>query len=125
MRIKIIIAAAAISISGAFATTAAADAATRTPTKVTIKGPSGDFYGYVKSADEDNCANGRKVILYKLTGDTPNPSADEKIGSDTASPNGDRYMWSTGNTGERNGKFYARVRKTDDCGGDISPVISL
>lgn len=122
MRIKMFTAAAAIAISGAFATGAAADELT--PTQVTIKGQNGDFYGYVKSDDKANCANQRKVILYKLQGATPDPSADEKIASDTASPNGPKYMWSTGNTGYKNGKFYARVKKTDDCGGDLSPVIN-
>ena len=113
---------AAISISGVLATSAAADAAV-TPTKVTIKGQNGDFNGAVKSTDEGNCANDRKVILYKLTGDSPDPSEDRKIASDTAGPSGDKYVWSTGNTGEKNGKFYARVKKTQFCGGDTSDVI--
>jgi hypothetical protein len=31
--------------------------------------------------------------------------------------------WSTGNTGPRHGRFYARVKKTETCAGDISPVV--
>lgn len=42
---------------------------------------------------------------------------------DTASANGPKYMWSTGNTGQQNGKFYARVKCTEDCGGDLSKVV--
>jgi hypothetical protein len=122
MRIKMLLAAAAISISGVLATGAAADSLT--PTKVTIQAESGgDFFGYVKSSDKANCANNRKVILYRLRGDAPDPHADDKIGSDIAQANGDGYMWSTGNTGQRHGKFYARVKKTEFCAGDLSPVV--
>jgi len=122
MRVKMLIAAAAIAVCGVVATGAAG--ASLTPTKVTIQAESGgDFFGYVKSSDKNHCANNRKVILYKLTGDSPQPSADQKIGSDTAEANGDGYMWSTGNTGQRHGKFYARVKKTEYCAADLSPVV--
>lgn len=122
MRIKMLLAAAAITVSGVLAT--GASAAGLTPTKVTIQAESGgDFFGFVKSSDKNQCANNRKVTLYKLSGDSPNPSADQKIGSDLAQANGDGYMWSTGNTGQRHGKFYARVKKTEFCAGDLSPVV--
>ena len=122
MRIKMLLAAAAITVSGVLAT--GASAASLTPTEVTIQAESGgDFFGFVKSPDKNQCANNRKVTLYKLLGDSPKPSADQKIGSDLAQANGDGYMWSTGNTGQRHGKFYARVKKTEFCAGDISPVV--
>lgn len=122
MRIKMLLAAAAITVSGVLAT--GASAAGLTPTKVTIQAESGgDFFGFVKSSDKNHCANNRKVTLYKLLGDSPKPSADQKIGSDLAEANGDGYMWSTGNTGQRHGKFYARVKKTEFCAGDLSPVV--
>ena len=64
------------------------------------------------------------VILYKLRGGgSPDPRTDKKILTDTASLNGARYMWSTGNTGEENGRFYARVKRTDECRGDLSRVV--
>ncbi len=122
MRIKMLIAAAAITVSGVLAT--GASAANLTPTTVTIQAESGgDFFGFVKSSDKQQCANNRKVTLYRLLGDSPNPGSDQKIGMDLAQANGDGYMWSTGNTGERHGKFYARVKKTETCAGDISPVV--
>ena len=96
--------------------------AARAETKVTIKAESGGFFGYVKS-EKNKCANGRKVTLYKLKGNGYDRKNDEKIGSDIAQANGDKYMWSTGNTGERHGKFYARVKKTETCAGDISSVV--
>jgi hypothetical protein len=122
MKVKMLIATAAVAVSGLLATTAMG--ASLTPTKVTIHAQSGgDFYGYVKSSDPAHCANGRKVILYRMLSDSPDPRNDRKIASDTASPNGDKYMWSTGNTGERHGKFYARVKRTEFCAADLSPVV--
>ena len=122
MKIKMLIATAAIAVSGVLATAAAG--ASLTPTKVTIHAQSGgDFYGYVKSSDPVHCSNGRKVILYRMLGDSPDPRNDRKIASDTASANGDKYMWSTGNTGEQHGKFYARVKRTEFCSADLSPVV--
>ena len=122
MRIKMLIAAAAITVSGVLATDASA--ANLTPTQVTIQAESGgDFLGFVKSSDKNQCAANRKVTLYRLLGTSPNPGADQKIGMDLAQANGDGYMWSTGNTGERHGKFYARVKKTETCAGDISSVV--
>jgi hypothetical protein len=122
MKIRMLIAAAAITISGALATTAVA--APLTPTQVTIKGQEGDYFGYVKSDDENHCENNRKVSVYKLLGDSPKPGDDQKIGDDIAQPNGPDAMWSIGNSGYKHGKFYAHVKKTDYCGADNSPVIS-
>lgn len=112
--------AAAIAITGAFAGTASA--APLTPTQVTIKGQQGDYNGFVKSSDAE-CADGRNVLVYKMLGATPNPNADQKIGMDTASPDGPKFAWSAGNTGYKHGKFYSRVKKTSECGADLSPVI--
>jgi hypothetical protein len=122
MRIKAFIAVAAVAISGALATTEAS-ASQLAPTEVTIQAESGgDFFGYVQSSD-DNCESGRKVTLFRMLGSSPDRSVDQKIGSDTAEPNGPDSMWSTGNTGQRHGKFYARVAKTTYCQGDVSPVV--
>jgi hypothetical protein len=122
MKVKTLTAAALIAISGAFAATAGA--AGRAATEVTIKGTDGDYYGYVKSPDEGNCEDGRKVNVYKLKGSNPDPQTDKKIGSDTAQPNGPNAMWSIGNSGYKHGKFYAHAKKTDYCKGDFSPVIN-
>ena len=94
----------------------------RAETKVKIKAESGGFYGYVKS-DKDKCANGRKVTLYKLKGNGYDPKNDKKIGSDIAQPNGNKYMWSTGNTGYMKGYFYAYAKKIKGCKADYSKVI--
>ena len=96
--------------------------AARAETKVTIKAESGGFFGYVKS-EKTKCANGRKVTLYKLKGNGYDPKNDEKIGSDIAQANGDKYMWSIGNSGYKHGHFYAKVGKTSVCKGDTSKTI--
>ncbi len=68
-------------------------------TELTIKGPNGDFSGKIKS-DEQECETGRKVTVFKKK-----PGKDKKVGDDTS----DSGKWSTGNSGEKKGKFYAKV----------------
>jgi len=123
MKFKMLIAAAAVTVTGAFATSAVA-APVQSPTEVTIGGQDGDYHGRVKSSDADNCENGRKVKVYKMLGASPSPSTDQKIGTDTAEPDGAHASWSIGNSGFKHGKFYARAGKTDWCSADTSPVIS-
>ncbi len=117
------IAALAISIT-AFGGVASAQAGGKADTKVSIKGDNGDYYGYVKSSDNDNCANGRTVKVFKQLGSDQNPKSDMKIGTDTAQANGDKYMWAIGNSGYKHGEFYAKVGKTDLCKGATSKTIS-
>ncbi len=119
MKTKTLIATAAVALTGVFAGTAQA----ATPTEVTIKGQEGEYYGYVKS-QKSSCESGRTVNVYKMLGDNPSPSSDKKIGSDTSAPNGPDGMYNIGNSGFKKGKFYAQVKKSGNCGGDLSPVIS-
>jgi hypothetical protein len=81
---------------------------------VTIKVEGRDFSGTVKSPRQARCAEGRKIRLHRQVSSEQRPGTDPVIASDTASLNGDRYEWSTGNTGV-NGRFYARAKKTDQC----------
>ena len=84
-------------------------------TKVTIQG-GGSISGYVKSSAENRCANGRKITVYRLKNDH-----EEKITTDTATPNGDKYQWSAGNPG--NGRYFAAAKETSKCEGDLSKVV--
>ena len=84
-------------------------------TTVTIQG-GGSISGYVKSSNENKCANGRKVIVFRVK-----QGGKEKVTTDTASPNGDKYQWSAGNPG--NGKYFAKVKETDKCEGDVSKTV--
>ena len=122
MKLRTLIAIAAIAVTGAFATSAVA--APLADTTVTIKGTNGDYYGYVKSPDQNHCEGGRTVTVFKMLGSAPAPKTDLKIGDDIAQPNGPDAMWSIGNSGYTHGEFYARARATDYCQGDLSPVIS-
>jgi maltose-binding protein MalE len=128
-RLRTVLVAFVVAVT-AFTAVASAQAGSRIPkvagkaeTKVNIKGDNGDYYGYVKSIDADNCANGRKVKVFKQLGSSQDPKHDLKIGTDYAQPNGDKYMWSIGNSGYKHGKFYAKVGKTDYCKGDTSKTI--
>lgn len=123
MKIRTLAATALVALTGAFGATAVAQADHLTPTKVTIKGDEGDYYGYVKSSDYD-CENDRTVKVYKMEGNSPSPKTDLLIGTDTSSPNGPDGMWSIGNSGYKDGSFYAKVKKSGYCGGDISKVIT-
>ena len=117
---------AAVAAVGALATPGFASVgatAARAETTVTIHTKNGDFWGYLTSTHAKKCANGRKVTLYKQAGKTQDPTVDQRIGSDISSRSGTRYMWSTGTTGLRHGRFYARVTRTPDCQGDTSPTV--
>jgi hypothetical protein len=120
----------AVSISAALGAAAmlafagSAVARSGAPTTVTIKKESDGFFGFVDSTKPNKCANNREVSVYKEKGDSPDPSSDKKIGSDTAQPNGDGYMWSTGNTGNQKGDFYAFAHRIPGCKKGISKVVT-
>ena len=123
MKITLVPVAIALAV-GAAATLAGPAVArgTLAPTTVTIKAENGDLSGLVKSTRPRVCANERKVIVFKQKGTEQDPSVDDRVGSDTASLNGDRYEWSTGNSGTF-GKVYSLVRRTPDCKADRSETI--
>jgi len=121
LKTKLLLALVALVALGGIATPSSA-ATTRVKTKVTIRVEGRDFSGFVKSPRPLRCAADRKVVLRRQTGAKQHPSTDPVIASDTASLNGDRYEWSTGNTGV-SGRFYARARKTDRCKADSSRTL--
>jgi hypothetical protein len=120
--LRTIAVASSLALGLAFPVAAVAGGGTKIKTAVTIQVQGRDFSGYVNSPRPRKCAKDRKVILYKQTGRNQNPSRDKRVATDTASKNGDRFMWSTGNTGI-SGKFYARVKATSDCKGDTSKTL--
>ena len=42
---------------------------------------------------------------------------------DIAQPNGNKYMWSTGNTGYMKGYFYAYAKEIKGCAAGFSKAI--
>ncbi len=100
---------------------ATAAAPAKAKTTVTIKAEGTDLSGLVKSPRPRLCAKDRLVIVFKQRG-ARGGGDDERFAMDTASKQGNLYKWSTGQTGTE-GRFYARVRATDDCKADTSPTI--
>lgn len=111
----------AVSLTGGASATGAANQAANAKTTVTIKAEGTDLSGVVKSPKPKRCADGRKVILMKQKG-TRGGGDDIKVGTDNAELQGDKYRWSTGNTGIE-GRFYAKVRHIDGCKRDTSKTI--
>lgn len=93
-------------------------------TRVTIRGPQGDFHGKVFSS-RTRCLGGRTVKVYKLKGNGYDPAHDKLIASDTSSRDGDHGVWSVGNTGEKRGDFYALATRKTGCKRAFSKVLSL
>ncbi len=108
--------------SVAFAGVAAAGGSVAT--RLTIRGPNGDFQGRVVSSSA-SCLGDRRVAVFEQLGDEQSPSTDDRIASDTSDQQGDHGEWSVGNTGFRDGFFYAKVGRAPGCRGDRSKTIEL
>jgi len=114
----------AITACAALVGVGAASAGGAADTRVTIKGPNGDFHGKIKSA-KSKCLGGRKVTVYRLVGNGYDPENDERIASDTSERQGDVGKWSVGNTGETDGAFYALATRSQGCKSAVSKPIVL
>ena len=99
-----------------------AAAGTAARTVVTIKGPNGDFNGKIKS-DATDCLGDRLVRLFMS--DSADGPFERTGNSDTSEVQGRVGVWSMGNTGLRDGFFFARAKATPDCRGGRSPVLHL
>jgi hypothetical protein len=91
-------------------------------TTVTIEADGTDLSGTVESS-QVVCMDDRKVIVLKQKG-AKGGGDDKRVATDTADLSGDVGVWSTGNTGLE-GRFYAKVRKTEFCKADTSPTIRV
>ena len=111
---------AVVAISVMFTGFAVAGAEAKTT--VTIKGPNGDFHGKIKSPD-DGCVGDRVVRLFMS--DSADGPFERTGNSDTSQQNGDVGEWSLGNTGLRDGFFYAKTKATPGCQKGKSRVIHL
>jgi hypothetical protein len=105
----------------ALGSAATAVAGTAARTKLTIKGPDGDFHGKVIS-DDPSCVGNREVRVFMSTDDG---QTWDRIGSDTSQRQGDRGVWSIGNSGFRDGLFYAKAARTTGCRRGRSQTIEL
>lgn len=103
----------------ALALVPSAGAGGKASTKVSIKGP-GEVFGFVKSDKPNRCAKNRKIVVFRVR-----PGKDKRVGSDTASRSGKRYMWSIGNPGLSAGRYYAKARATQKCKGAKSKILRV
>lgn len=110
----------AMAVGGLLVTGGAAEAATVGTSVVTIAAQGTDLHGVLKS-DLTACMDNRHVIVYRQHG-TRGGGDDTRFASDNTQLVGGHGEWSTGNTGTE-GRFYARVRKTQFCARDSSPTI--
>ena len=124
MRARLPAAALAVLVAAALALAALAGARAPARTTVTIKGPNGDFSGKVLSPRK-SCLGNRTVVVHRLRGNGYDPANDPRIGSDTSERNGNRGVWSLGNTGIKHGTFYARVKRSPGCRGAFSLPIKF
>jgi hypothetical protein len=92
-------------------------------TSLTIRAQGLDLSGTVQSA-RLSCVGNRNIRLYKQKGTEQRPRADALIATDTSERQGNRGVWSTGNTGMR-GKFYVRTGKVPGCSGAASKTIRV
>lgn len=122
MRAKMLPVVFVLAVCGSVWVAGIASAGTAAETTVTIQTANGDFWGTVDSPRPRVCARDRNIVVFKQSGTEQDPRVDQKVASDTASLNGDRYEWNTGNTGLF-GKFYARARRTTDCKADTSRTV--
>jgi hypothetical protein len=112
--IRHMLAALAISALALAGLAGSASAAGPAPTKVLIQAESGGFFGFVKSPKLE-CKAERNIVLYKQLGSKPKPATDQRVGMDTAGPNGNGYEWNMGNPGLHSGRYYARATRTPEC----------
>jgi hypothetical protein len=108
-----------LALTGAIAMTGAAEAAPKD--KLTIKGPNGDFQGTIK-AQKARCMKNRTVRVFMKTAQGP-----QEIGSDSSELNSQktRGLWSIGNSGYKNGKFYATADPKGSCAALKSKTITV
>ncbi|HEX6602928.1 MAG TPA: hypothetical protein VF030_09835 [Solirubrobacterales bacterium] len=122
MRLRPLLLTLALIAIAALVAAALAGARVRAKTTVTITGPNGDFEGKIFSP-RGRCLGNRTVVVHKLRGNGYDPANDPVVGSDTSQRIGRHGEWSLGNTGIRNGRFYAIAKKTPFCRVGFSPVI--
>jgi hypothetical protein len=125
MSMRLLLTALVVAVASV-ALAAAGPAGARAPAKttVTIKGQNGAFSGKVFSPRK-SCRGNRKVIVHRLRGNGFDPANDPRVGSDTSKRVGNHGEWSLGNTGIKNGRFYARVARSPGCRGAFSLPIKL
>jgi hypothetical protein len=95
-------------------------AAPRPTVTVTIVANGTDLSGEVRSR-RLACKADRTVVVYQQVG-ARGGGDDLRFAQDTTGQQGNRWTWSTGNTGTA-GKFYAKVGAKAGCPAAVSPTV--
>ena len=122
MKTKLVILLVAVVAVSSLMFTGIATARTAASTIVTIKGPQGDFAGKIKSSNP-KCRGHRLVQLFES--DKAKGPFTKTGNSDTSERQGPVGVWSMGNTGLKDGFFYAKAKATPICKAGRSRVLHL
>jgi hypothetical protein len=90
-------------------------------TTVTIDTWPGGLEGEVRSPVPGRCADGRRVVVYRVLGKQPDPGRDERVGDVRAKGGAGTFGWSVEADGP--GRFYARAQGKNGCRAARSPVV--
>jgi len=120
VRSRRVVGVVALAGCGVLAVTGAAQAGGPYESKVSIAAEGTDIFGKVKSDAGGLCTSERKVLVFKVK-----RSGDERVATDTTeTTDATSADWSVGNLGLE-GRFYAKIRRTDDCLADRSRTIRV
>lgn len=97
-------------------------AATPTPVSVSIIATGTDLSGQVMSR-RLACKAERNVVVYRQVG-ARGGGDDIRFAQDTTFQQGNRWTWSTGNTGTP-GRFYAKVGAKPGCRTAVSTTVMV
>ena len=118
---------AAFALAGACGALALPSVASAARSGVTLHlDGDGTFKGFVFSPKPGQCADGRRVELYRQRGREQHPNRDVKVAKSLAqSYSHGRFKWTAHPLHPRPGDYYARVPKIAACRGDNSKTLHI
>jgi hypothetical protein len=90
-------------------------------TAVTIENWPGGLMGDVRSPNSARCADGRRVVVYRVRGAKPDPASDERVGATRAKGAVGEFGWTV--ESDADGRFYAQAVAKKGCEAALSAVI--
>ena len=120
---------ATLALVGAGAVLAVPSIAATTPSGVTIHHRGHHFvFGYVFSAKPRQCAEDRRVRVFRQTGKEQNRPQDRAVGEEpTKKMNSGKYRWTYRHSGPSliGHSYYAVITKRHGCKGDASRTVHI
>ena len=100
---------------------AAKDTGKTAATTVTIENWPGGLTGKVRSPNSARCAEGRRVVVYRVRGAKPGLKQDERVGATRAKGAVGEFGWTV--ESEADGRFYAQAKAKKGCKAARSAVL--